>query len=406
MAEEPRPPASEEPRFCPACGARVAARATTCLMCGAPLTGGEEEEAAPQRPPVRQASHLWFWLAVVAAVALVGTVGVTLLRPLLLPPAISPTPTATHSRPTTPPTATPPVTSTPTPTATPLPPRAHQVQPGETLSDIAVFYETTVEEILALNPNVTPELLQPGQVLLIPPIVPTPTPTRTPGPAGPTPTAGGYVIHVVGPGETLISIAAQYSVTVALIRAANPDIPVGSDILRPNQSLIIPVGTPMPTPTPTPNPNATPTPLPPYPPPTLLTPADGATFGGPEAVIVLQWTAVGLLRANEWYELRLTRPGHEPVVVRTWSTAYRVPADLYPADSAAREFRWQVRVVRRVGDTEVYERASEPGEVRTFLWLAVTPTPLSPSALHPQPLCNRDLLTLHPLSATILQQRG
>ena len=46
MAEEPTaPPSTEEPRHCPACGARVAAMATTCLMCGASLA---EEETTPE----------------------------------------------------------------------------------------------------------------------------------------------------------------------------------------------------------------------------------------------------------------------------------------------------------------------------------------------------------------------
>ncbi|MEZ4681146.1 MAG: LysM domain-containing protein [Caldilineaceae bacterium] len=45
----------------------------------------------------------------------------------------------------------------------------HEVQRGEWLRGIAQRYGTTVEAILQLNPEITnPDLVQPGQVLLIP----------------------------------------------------------------------------------------------------------------------------------------------------------------------------------------------------------------------------------------------
>jgi LysM repeat protein len=237
-----------------------------------------------------------------------------------------------------------------------------------------------VEEIVALNPGINPDALQIGQVLLIPPARPTPTPSPLPGTVTPTPTPGDYIIHVVAPGETLISIAQKYSVTISLIRAANPEIPPGSDVIHVNQPLIIPLGTPMPTPTPTPNPYATPTPILPYPPPPLLSPPDGAVFGGPDARIVLQWASVAVLRPNEWYELRITRPGIPVVRVRTRTTAYRVPADLFPPPgSQAREFQWEVRVVRETR-SGVFTTASEEGLTRRFIWLEspLTPTPTPP----------------------------
>jgi LysM repeat protein len=232
-----------------------------------------------------------------------------------------------------------------------------------------------VEEIIALNPGINPDALQIGQVLLIPPARPTPTPSPLPGTVTPTPTPGDYIIHVVAPGETLISIAQKYNVTLALIRAANPEIPAGSDVIRVNQPLVIPLGTPMPTPTPTPNPYATPTPIPPYPPPPLLYPSDGAVFGGPDAVIVLQWASVAVLRPNEWYELRIVRPGIPLVRVRTRATAYRLSADLFPPPgSQAREFQWEVRVVRETR-SGVFTTASDEGATRRFLWLESPPTP-------------------------------
>jgi len=385
MSEEPIVPIpTEEPRHCPVCGARVAALATTCLMCGASLT--EEEEV--EEEVVRHRPH-WVWWVIAGLIFLLVLVAAsTLLRPLLLPASPTPTHTAAPTRTPTPTsTGTPTPTPTITPTPTPVPPRAHQVQGGETVASIAELYDTTVEEILALNPGIEPELLQVGQVLLVPPALPTPGLAATETPEEPTPGPGGVIVHVVAPGETLLSIAERYSVTVAVIRAANPAIPPGSDVIQVNQALLIPVGTPAPSPTPTLNPDATPTPLPTYRAPTLLSPPDGAVFGGPDAVIVLQWASVGILRVGEWYEIHLARPGAEPVVERTRATAYRVPSELYPPPgSTLREFRWHVRVVRRLRRTEdVYEQASLPGPVRVFTWLEEVPTPTPTPTPSPSP---------------------
>ena len=57
------------------------------------------------------------------------------------------------------------VTATVTPTPTLIPPQMHQVQAGEMLIAIAEMYDTTVEEILALNPGLDPDLFQEGQLL-------------------------------------------------------------------------------------------------------------------------------------------------------------------------------------------------------------------------------------------------
>jgi LysM repeat protein len=351
-------------------------------MCGASLVEVEEieQESKKKERPSFQPSRWIFWVVVLAVAAGVIWVAQELLLPLVLPeatptPSVTPTVTATAAD-----TASPSAIPAPTATPTPLPPRAHQVQEGETLSDIAEMYETTVDEILTLNPGITPELLQVNQVLLIPPAIPTPAPTSTPLPEGPTPTPADYLIHVVEPGDTLLSIAQTYSVTLSILWQANPDIPVGSDAIRVNQTIIIPLSTPEPTAAPTFNPNATPTPVAIYRAPPLISPVDSAVFGGRDAVIVLQWGSVGLLRSDEWYELRLGPPGGEPVVVRTWATAYRVPAELFPrTDTPTREFRWRVQVVRRIPGTEEYEVASEPGAVQVFEWLAELPPESTPT---------------------------
>jgi LysM repeat protein len=53
-----------------------------------------------------------------------------------------------------------------TPATTPVPVkrrRFYRLRPGETLSDVAIKFDTTVEQLLALNPGIQPTNLTVGQ---------------------------------------------------------------------------------------------------------------------------------------------------------------------------------------------------------------------------------------------------
>jgi LysM repeat protein len=361
--------------------------ATTCLMCGASLEEGEvkpEEEEEPSQKGLPG----WARPLIVVALAVVflaaGFYGLYVLMNVQLQDT-SPTSTPTRT-----PTDTPPPTLTQTPaptlTPTPLPPLTYQVKPGDTLSDIAVRFATTVDDILALNPAVQPEALPVGYVLRIPAGTLTPTSTPTHDPSLPTPTKGSVIIYVVEQGDTLESIAEEYDVSVDLIREANPDqLSVGSDSIFVGQSLVVPLGTPVPSTTPTVDPLATPTPAPPYEATPLLSPPDGATLVGVESPIVLQWVSVAILRENEWYEVTLFFPdGTTAHTFYTRTTIWRVPFDLLmEAGSDVPEYRWQVMVVREMrgeGGGVAYEKAGHVSETWVFEWIKPTPTPtLSPT---------------------------
>lgn len=76
----------------------------------------------------------------------------------------------------------------PTPTAAAL----YTVQDGDTLSDLAERFATTIDELVAANGLTDPDALQPGQTLLIPsllrtPVVGTAAPLATPSPTLATP---------------------------------------------------------------------------------------------------------------------------------------------------------------------------------------------------------------------------
>ncbi|MCA9970411.1 MAG: FxLYD domain-containing protein [Anaerolineales bacterium] len=117
---------------------------------------------------------LWVWLVVWVLAA--G--GCRQAEPAELPAVASAPPTPTPEVGVSfvtlaPPTAvliqttpTPLPTATPTPTATPI---VYLVEEGDTLLALAWARGNTVDDILALNPGVVPELLQIGQQLVLPP---------------------------------------------------------------------------------------------------------------------------------------------------------------------------------------------------------------------------------------------
>jgi LysM repeat protein len=115
------------------------------------------------------------------------------------------------------------------PTSSPpdIPTVEYSVRPGERLADVATFFGTTVDAIVALNGLTDPNLVVAGQRLVVP--------------APPANTAPGQVFmseYVVQPGETLTDIAARFGTTVEALAAenglANPSaIRIGDRLLVP-----------------------------------------------------------------------------------------------------------------------------------------------------------------------------
>lgn len=354
-------------RRCPRCGMPVSRRARTCWRCGADLTRPPEVEPEPEPPVPWRSALLGAGLVLLVLIA-AGWLALRLARAAQTRPTPTPAPTPTPTS-TLPPTPTP----TPTWTPTPIPPLQHQVQAGETLSEIALRYGVAVEEIRRLN-NLSGDLIVVGQVLLVPVYTPTPilaTPTLPPG-VTPSPTPRpDKVLHVVQPGETLLAIAQQYGVSMRAIQEANGI--ANPERIQAGQTLVIPLATPTPAPGPTPTP--TPTPAPTYPPPPLLSPSDGALVEGAGLPVLLQWASVGRLEIDEWYEVRVFREdGGEVGMLRTHATAWHLPAALLQAavgeGTGPHRFRWTVQVVRRVveRDGSVRYEPAGPAAARTFRW--------------------------------------
>ena len=113
------------------------------------------------------------------------------------------------------------VKPTPVPTPTPQPTdeyTEYTVQKGDTLSGIANKFGVTVNQIVAINPQITnPNVIYVGQIIKIP--VPSVTSTSA--------VKEEKVYHTVQCGETLSGIAKKYGTTyikiAALNRIANPN---------------------------------------------------------------------------------------------------------------------------------------------------------------------------------------
>ncbi|GAB4423008.1 MAG: hypothetical protein Kow0031_01320 [Anaerolineae bacterium] len=132
----------------------------------------------------------------------------------------------------------------------------YTVQPGDTLTTIALTYNLRRADIVLANNLAAMAYLYPGQSLRLPGIPapsPTPPPTATPAPAPtatPTPAISMTVAaerHTVQPGESVYSIATQYGVPMGSLMLVNSL--THTDELQPGQLLQIPQGD-LPTPGP------------------------------------------------------------------------------------------------------------------------------------------------------------
>ena len=121
----------------------------------------------------------------------------------------------------------------------------YTVQPGDTLTLIALQFNLTLADIILANNLSNPNLIFPGQQLILPGM---PRPRVSPT-ATETPLPNPDQTHIVQPGETLFGIANLYGVPIGTIVLAN-DLP-NPDVIYAGQALQIPSGPP-PTPPPLP----------------------------------------------------------------------------------------------------------------------------------------------------------
>jgi hypothetical protein len=116
----------------------------------------------------------------------------------------------------------------------------------------------------------------------------------------------------------------------------NPNIQV-------SQCINVPAPTPTPTLSPTPSGNETATPTPTYVPPISVYPPEGAV--APAGVFTLHWVSVGVLAENEHYLVKvIDTVNNETYLQVTKDTSMQLPASMIPEDGQAHIITWEVQV--------------------------------------------------------------
>lgn len=95
----------------------------------------------------------------------------------------------------------------------------HSIVAGDTLRKLAAQYDTTVLELLDLNPGITPDNLQIGQKITLP-------------------SQPLWSYHIVQPGDNARSLATQYRVPLQALRDANQ---LKGDQLKAGEMIRIPM---------------------------------------------------------------------------------------------------------------------------------------------------------------------
>jgi LysM repeat protein len=298
-------------------------------------------------------------LGVLPIGGLFGTATVTFTPRALVPPTFTLAPTQPE---------------TPAPTPTPLPPIAHTVVQGDSCISLAARYNVSVAAILDSNGLSQACPIFVGQRLSVPQPTHTPTApaTNTLSVEVLTQNALPRTKHTVVAGDTLLSIAARYGVDVTALARENGI--VATTPIRVGQVLTVPLYAKAATAGPTPTATA----LPPYPAPALLSPANGASISSVEQNVVLQWTAVDLLKQGEAYmvtveDVTCNCAKRKQEVTNT--TRYILNIDLKPAEITPHVFKWNVVTVRRTGTSTkgdaIYQPAGATSDERTFTWAGV-----------------------------------
>ena len=185
----------------------------------------------------------------------------------------------------------------------------HEVKAGETMVDIAVKYNTTLEVLSSLNRDVN-----------------------------------WFGCRFTEP-------------------SGGPDCAPNINI---DQCVRVPLPTPFPTKYPTPTGNETITPTATKLAPRLLYPSQGEVI--PPGGLTLQWVGLSGMDEADTYLIELIDQTSNLALRQvTDSNAYRVPDEAIPGDGSTHLMQWFVTVARQDSDGRYYY-VGAPGEPRTFQW--------------------------------------
>lgn len=153
--------------------------------------------------------------------------------------------------------------------------------------------------------------------------------------------------YVVQPGDTIISIANRFGSSVDEIVVTNSL--TANDFILPGDVLMIPVReVPAEVLESSAEGPAAEGSGPVYAEPRPIGPANEAVIPASEPVL-LRWISVDVLAPNEWYVLLIypiSGPAHTFPSIWTKTTSYNLPTDFAPTNGEAATYAWQVSVVR------------------------------------------------------------
>jgi LysM repeat protein len=375
--------ANESKKICPTCGTRVKEDANRCLVCGSTLHGTKEDAQVVRGGRMPEITlGLPIAIGLVALLLAIGAGMVYLaLQQTGAMVETTITPTLTETVTLTPTTTPEPPTITPSPVPSPTP-LTYVVAANDSCLAIAARFEVSIKSIVLLN-NIPAscDTLFEGQELLIAHPTPTSTsfPTATLSGIEATQAACDKVAYEVSEGDTLGTIALNYNVPEDAIKSYNGMV---SNTVYEGLTLIIPLCERAATPGPSP----TPTPPPPYPAPNLLLPPDGAVFSLSDNQVTLQWSSVGLINANEAYQVSvidLTEGQGRTLMDYVTDTKFIVPGSFRAKENSPHVYRWTISTVRQVDVDEngipIWESAGSDSEARVFTWTGEAPVDATPT---------------------------
>lgn len=184
---------------------------------------------------------------------------------------------------------------------------------------------------------------------------------------------GETIIGIAGQYETTLQVLDLLNPELLFLNCdlATPSGGPGCSVnLVVGQLVNVPAPTPTPTLSPTPDGSETPTPTPTYMVPLMVFPPEGGL--APAVSIDLQWTSSGILDNTQVYLIQVKdmMTGAEHLFV-TRNTSYRLDEALIPTSGETHEIAWHVAVGSATGDGEYYQfigDTSEADEWRTFNW--------------------------------------
>ena len=133
-----------------------------------------------------------------------------------------------------------------------------------------------------------------------------------------------------------------------------------------NQCIQVPQPTPVPTATPSPSGNETATPTPTYIAPRVVSPSNNSFIQRPN--VTLQWVSAGVLKENETYLIEvLNTTSNIQWNQVTTQTSIQLPNSVKPNNGETHELQWRVTVAKP-NDAGTFGPIGEQGRWRSFQW--------------------------------------